>query len=488
MTENRYELVVGLETHVELKTRTKAFCGCENRYGAPPNTLVCPVCMGLPGTLPVLNRRAMELAALAGFALNCRVNPISSFDRKNFFYPDLPKAYQITQFFHPLCEAGFVEILADGGTKRIGITRIHVEEDAGKLLHDRPGVTAIDLNRCGVPLIEIVTEPDFRTAEEASAYLKKLRAILTAAGVSDCRMNEGSLRCDVNLSLRRPGQPMGTRTEMKNLNSFQSVERAIRAEYARQAEILDAGGTVLQETLRFDQRTGKTIVMRRKETTGDYRYFPEPDLPPVVFSAEELERLRASLPMLPDEKRALFQQKYGLPRKAAELLTDEKWLADYFMRAAADARNPAALANLLLGEVFARLTLRETPGTERDETSLPIPPRRLAALSNLLDEGRVNSSTGKKILTALFDEDVEPETYAQEHGLFLVTDETVLRQAAEQALRDNPSMVKGYLRGKLTVEKALMGKAMALTRGRADPERLSQLVHEALAALAAQKE
>lgn len=264
MTENRYELVVGLETHVELKTRTKAFCGCENRYGAPPNTLVCPVCMGLPGTLPVLNRRAMELAALAGFALNCRVNPISSFDRKNFFYPDLPKAYQITQFFHPLCEAGFVEILADGGTKRIGITRIHVEEDAGKLLHDRPGVTAIDLNRCGVPLIEIVTEPDFRTAEEASAYLKKLRAILTAAGVSDCRMNEGSLRCDVNLSLRRPGQPMGTRTEMKNLNSFQSVERAIRAEYARQAEILDAGGTVLQETLRFDQRTGKTIVMRRK--------------------------------------------------------------------------------------------------------------------------------------------------------------------------------------------------------------------------------
>ena len=293
-------------------------------------------------------------------------------------------------------------------------------------------------------------------------------------------MNEGSLRCDVNLSLRRPGQPMGTRTEMKNLNSFQSVERAIRAEYARQAEILDAGGTVLQETLRFDQRTGKTIVMRRKETTGDYRYFPEPDLPPVVFSAEELEQLRASLPMLPDKKRALFQQKYGLPRKAAELLTDEKWLADYFM--------PAALANLLLGEVFARLTLRETPGTERDETSLPIPPRRLAALSNLLDEGRVNSSTGKKILAALFDEDVEPETYAQEHGLFLVTDENVLRQAAEQALRDNPSMVKGYLRGKFTVEKALMGKAMALARGRADPERLSQLVHEALAALAAQKE
>lgn len=484
-SENRYEMVVGLETHVELKTRTKAFCGCENRYGAPPNTLVCPVCLGLPGTLPVLNRRAMELAALAGFALNCRVNPVSSFDRKNFFYPDLPKAYQITQFFHPLCEAGFVEIPVKEGVKRIGITRIHVEEDAGKLLHDRPGVTAIDLNRCGVPLIEIVTEPDFRAPEEASAYLKKLRAILSAAGVSDCRMNEGSLRCDVNLSLRRPGEPMGTRTEMKNLNSFQSVERAIRAEYARQAAILDAGGTVLQETLRFDQRTGKTIVMRRKESTGDYRYFPEPDLPPVAFSAEELERLRASLPMLPDEKCALFQQKYGLSRKAAELLTEETWLAAYYEQAAVHARSCTALANLLLGEVFAQLTLREPPGTERNEASLPIPPDRLAALSNLLSEGRVNSSTGKKILAVLFDEDVEPEAYAREHGLFLLTDESVLRQAAAQALQENPALTEGYLRGKLTVEKALMGKAMALTGGRADPEVLSRLVHEVLTALAA---
>ena len=481
MTENRYELVVGLETHVELKTRTKAFCGCENRYGAPPNTLVCPVCMGLPGTLPVLNRRAMELAALAGFALNCRVNPISSFDRKNFFYPDLPKAYQITQFFHPLCEAGFVEIPADGGMKRIGITRIHVEEDAGKLLHDWPGVTAIDLNRCGVPLIEIVTEPDFRTAEEASAYLKKLRAILTAAGVSDCRMNEGSMRCDVNLSIRKPGEPFGVRTEMKNLNSFQSVERAIAAEYARQVAALEAGESVVQETRRYDQKTGKTSSMRRKENSADYRYFPDPDLPEVFLSDAEMAELRAAIPSLPDERREQYMQTYGLTAYAAEQLTAERWLAEYFEAAAKGAQRPVAVANLLLGEVFAQIALRDTEHTgERDEACLPIAPAHLARLSDLISAGRVNSSTGKKILAAMFDRDCDPEAYAEQNDLFTISDEDVLRRAVETTLAANPDMAASFRAGKTGVERALMGKAMAETKGKADPERLRALLMEAL--------
>ena len=485
-----YIPVIGLEIHAELLTKSKVFCTCSAEFGGSQNSRCCPVCTGMPGTLPVINQTAVEYAVKAGMALGCDISKFSVFDRKNYFYPDLPKAYQISQLYYPLCLEGKVAIDTPDGQKYIRINHIHLEEDAGKLVHDDfNAVSLADYNRCGIPLVEIVTEPDISSAEEAKAFIEKVMLLLQYAGVSDCKMEEGSLRCDVNVSIMRPGdKELGTRAEIKNMNSLKSITRAINYEIKRQSRLLDAGKKVVQETRRFNENKGETSSMRSKENAHDYRYFPEPDLPPVVFSAEELERLRASLPMLPDEKRALFQQKYGLPRKAAELLTDEKWLADYFMRAAADARNPAALANLLLGEVFAQLTLRETPGTERDESSLPIPPRRLAALSNLLDEGRVNSSTGKKILAALFDEDVEPETYAQEHGLFLVTDETVLRQAAEQALRDNPSMVEGYLRGKLTVEKALMGKAMALTRGRADPERLSQLVHEALAALAAQKE
>ena len=475
MTENRYELVVGLETHVELKTRTKAFCGCENRYGAPPNTLVCPVCMGLPGTLPVLNRRAMELAALAGFALNCRVNPISSFDRKNFFYPDLPKAYQITQFFYPLCEAGFVEILADGGTKRIGITRIHVEEDAGKLLHDRPGVTAIDLNRCGVPLIEIVTEPDFRTAEEASAYLKKLRAILTAAGVSDCRMNEGSLRCDVNLSLRRPGQPMGTRTEMKNLNSFQSVERAIRAEYARQAEILDAGGTVLQETLRFDQRTGKTIVMRRKETTGDYRYFPEPDLVPIVISDEWIEKIKSQQPELRTEKLERYKEQFDIPQYDAEIITGSKKMADLFEATTAICEKPKKVANWLIGETFR---LMKDNGMEPED--LTFSPENLAKLIDLAEAGTINSSVAKDVFKQIFQEDIDPEKYVEEHGLKMVNDEGALRETAAKVIADNPQAVADFKGGKEKAIGALLGQTMRAMKGKANPGMVNQVLRELL--------
>ncbi len=473
-------MVIGLETHVELRTRTKAFCACPNEYGAPPNTRVCPICLGLPGALPSLNAQAVRLAALAGLALGCRVHERSRFDRKNYFYPDLPKAYQITQFYHPLCEGGYIDIRTAAGDKRVGITRIHLEEDAGKLIHQADGIL-LDMNRCGVPLIEIVTEPDLRSAEEAVAYLHKLRAILTYTGVSDCRMNEGSLRCDVNLSLRRPGEPMGTRTEMKNLNSFQSIERAIRAEYARQAALLDAGERVWQETRRFDQKTGLTYGMRRKENSADYRYFPEPDLPEVVLCPQELEALRRRIPMLPDERRALYERRFGLRSEEAEVIASERWLAEYYEDAAALSRDPAALARLIVGEAFAQIALRDTAHTgERDAGSLPIAPAHLARLSDLAAEGRLNSTTAKRILAALFDQDQDPEAYARQNGLFLLTDPDALREAALRALRDNPAMVRGYLGGKTNAQKALMGKAMALTQGRADPRRLGEQVERAL--------
>lgn len=477
---NDYEMIIGLETHVELKTSRKVFCSCPNTYGAEPNTCVCPTCMGLPGALPVFDRESLYLAAKAGLALGCTIHPESRFDRKNYFYPDLPKAYQITQFYHPLCEGGHVDIHTENGEKRIGITRIHIEEDAGKLTHTENGVE-VDLNRCGVPLIEIVTEPDIRSAAEAVAYLKKLRAILVYCGVSDCRMNEGSLRCDVNLSLHKPGTPFGVRTEMKNLNSFQSVERAIEAERIRQAALLDAGEPVVQETRRYDQKTGQTHGMRRKENSADYRYFPEPDLPPVFISAVQLDTIQKTIPALPDERRARYMHTYGLTAYAAEQLSAERWLAEYFEQAVQHAKSPVALSNLILGEVFAQITLRDTAHTgDRDESCLPIRPEHLAKLSNMAVEGRVNSTTAKKILAVLFDGDCDPEVYASEHDLFLLTDENKLRDAVRTVLAQSEGMVQSYRAGKTNVAKALMGKAMGLCRGKADAEKLNAILMEEL--------
>lgn len=468
----KWEMIIGIETHVELATRTKAFCACENIYGAPPNTHVCPLCMGLPGALPVLNAEMVRLAVKAGLALECTIHRESRFDRKNYFYPDLPKAYQITQFYHPLCEGGRVNIRTAEGEKAIGITRIHMEEDAGKLTHGE-NASLLDMNRCGVPLIEIVSEPDMRSPEEASAYLRKLRAILVCAGISPCRMNEGNFRADVNLSVRRPGQPFGVRTEMKNLNSFQSVERAIRAEFQRQTALLESGGEVVQETRRFDQKTGQTYSMRKKENSADYRYFPEPDIPPLILTETEIEVIRQTLPVLPDAQRQALISRYGLTEYAAGLLTEEQWLADYFTGAAQSAKDPAALANLLLGECFALMNAR---GLE----TLPVAPANLAALSNLMAESRVNSSTGKKILAALFEEDQNPVAYAEKNDLFLLTDEALLSGIVEKTLESCPDMVAGYLGGKVTVEKALMGRAMGMTRGKAEPETLRRLMLVAL--------
>ncbi|MCE5342878.1 MAG: Asp-tRNA(Asn)/Glu-tRNA(Gln) amidotransferase subunit GatB [Eubacteriales bacterium] len=482
----KWEMVIGLETHVELNTKSKVFCSCRTDFGAEPNTHVCPVCMGLPGALPVFNGLVLRHAAMAGFALNCHVHHVSRFDRKNYFYPDLPKAYQISQFYRPLCENGWLTVQTSEGEKKIGITRIHIEEDAGKLLHDDKIGTMLDMNRCGVPLIEIVSEPDIRSAEEAVAYLRKVRAILTYINVSDCRMNEGSLRCDVNLSIRHPGDPLGVRSEMKNLNSFQSVERAIQAEYERQVAALEAGEEIVQETRRYDQKTGKTSTMRRKENSADYRYFPDPDLPETRLTDEDMAAILAAIPALPDARRETYVQTYGLTPYAAEQLTAERWLAEYFEEATGTAQFPVGVANLLQGEVFALLSARAAEAEKKGESapegraSLPISPAHLAKLSDLIAQGRVNSSTGKKILAALFIEDCDPEAYAQSHELFTVCDDATLIAAVQQAIAENPALVESYRKGKLTVEKALMGKAMAFTRGKANPERLSELLHTML--------
>jgi aspartyl-tRNA(Asn)/glutamyl-tRNA(Gln) amidotransferase subunit B len=482
----KWEMVIGLETHVELNTISKVFCACKTDFGAAPNTHVCPVCMGLPGALPVFNGQVLRHAAMAGFALNCHVHHASRFDRKNYFYPDLPKAYQISQFYRPLCENGWLTVQTSEGEKKIGITRIHIEEDAGKLLHDEKIGTMLDMNRCGVPLIEIVSEPDIRSAQEAVGYLRKVRAILTYINVSDCRMNEGSLRCDVNLSIHHPGEPYGVRTEMKNLNSFQSVERAIQAEYERQVAALEAGEEVVQETRRYDQKTGKTSSMRRKENSADYRYFPDPDLPETRLTDEDMVEISAAIPILPDARREAYAHDYGLTPYAAEQLTAERWLAEYFEEAARTAQSPVGVANLLQSEVFALLGARAAEAEKRNEnapegrTSLPVSPANLATLSDLLVSGRVNSSTGKKILAALFAEDCDPEAYAESHELYTVGDDATLMAAVQQSITDNPELVESYRKGKLTVEKALMGKAMALTRGKANPERLTELLHTAL--------
>ena len=481
-----WEMVIGLETHVELKTESKVFCSCKAVFGAQPNTLVCPVCMGLPGALPVFNEQVLHYAAKAGFALNGNVHHRSRFDRKNYFYPDLPKAYQISQFYQPICEGGSLTVQTSAGEKTIGITRIHMEEDAGKLLHDEKNGTLLDMNRCGVPLIEIVSEPDMRSAEEAVAYLRKLRAILTYIEVSDCRMNEGSLRCDVNLSIHRPGEPFGVRTEMKNLNSFQSVERAIQAEYERQVAAMDAGEEIVQETRRYDQKTGKTYSMRRKENSADYRYFPDPDLPEVRLTQAQMDAIKAEIPLLPDARREAYMTKYALSAYAAEQITGERWLADYFEEAAGYAKSAVSVANLLQGEVFAILAARaseaEKNGTPMPDglASLPVSTRNLAKLSDLLTDGRVNSSTGKKILGVLFETDCDPEEYARKHSLFAVSDDAVLAKIVASTLAENPDMVESYRNGKITVERAIMGKAMAATHGKADPERLAQLLRQEL--------
>lgn len=464
-----YEMVIGLEVHVELKTKTKIFCSCPTDFGAAPNTQTCPVCLGLPGTLPVLNGKVVDYAVKAGLATNCTIARFSKQDRKNYFYPDLPKAYQISQYDLPLCEHGWLDIETADGTKRIGITRIHIEEDAGKLMHDDEKGTMIDCNRCGVPLIEIVSEPDIRSAEEAKAYLQKLRAIILYTGVSDCKMNEGSLRCDVNLSVRKKGtETFGTRTEMKNLNSFQFIVKAIEYEYKRQVEAIEAGEKIVQETRRFDANTGKTYSMRTKENANDYRYFPDPDLPPIKLTEEKIASLQAEIPRLPDARKREYMERYGLSAYDGEVLTTNMAMADYFEAAAAQTRYPKLVANMLLSEVM-RLA-----GGEEDVCR--IQPSRMAALADLSGDGIINSATVKKLIKELWEADFDVADKVEREGLAQVSDEMILLEWVQEAIRQNPKSVADYKKGKKAAAKAIVGKVMAVSGGRANPTVVDRLV------------
>lgn len=468
-----YEMVIGLEVHVELKTKTKIFCSCPTTFGAEPNTHCCPVCMGMPGTLPVLNRQVVEYAVMAGLATNCTIANYSKSDRKNYFYPDLPKAYQISQYDLPLCEHGWLDIESEGGTKRIGITRIHIEEDAGKLVHDSEHGTMIDCNRCGVPLIEIVSEPDIRSAEEAKAYLQKLRATILYTGVSDCKMNEGSLRCDVNLSVRKKGETkFGTRTEMKNINSFAFVVKAIEYEYKRQVEAIEAGETIIQETRRFDANTGKTSSMRSKENANDYRYFPDPDLPPIELTDEVIRNFGAQIPSLPDVRKALYMEKYGLSAYDSEILTTDMAEADYFEAAAAKTTYPKLLANILISEV-ARLVETET-------FECPVSPDNMAKLAQLMGDDIINSSTVKKLIARMWEKDCDPEQIVRAEHLEQINDPEELRKYVLQGIADNPKSVADYKKGKMSAYKSIIGQIMGKTAGRVNPAKLNDIMLEEL--------
>ena len=466
-----YETVIGLEVHVELKTDTKIFCSCPTTFGAEPNTHCCPVCMGMPGTLPVLNKKVVDYAVKAGLATNCTITQKSKQDRKNYFYPDLPKAYQISQYDLPLCEHGHIDINVGGEEKRIGITRIHIEEDAGKLVHDDKYGTMIDCNRCGVLLIEIVSEPDIRGPEEAIAYLEKLRAIIMYTGVSDCKMQEGSLRCDVNLSVRKKGETkFGTRTEMKNLNSFSFISKAIEYEYKRQVEAIEAGEKIYQETRRFDANTGKTYSMRRKENANDYRYFPDPDLPFIEISDGELDAYRAEIPTLPDERKAQYMEKYGLDAYCAEMLINDISIADYFEKVAEKTTNAKIAANLLTGEVFRLL--------DPDTKEILISVDSLAAIANMADDQTINSSTAKRLVKEVWHSGVDPVAFVKEQDLAQINDEDVIRQVVLEVLERNAKSVADYKNGKQAALGAIVGQVMGKTRSKANPVIANKIILE----------
>ncbi len=457
-----YEMVIGLEVHVELKTNSKIFCDCKTEFGAEPNTQCCPICMGMPGTLPVLNEKVVEYAVKAGLATNCHIANKSKQDRKNYFYPDLPKAYQISQFDLPLCEGGYVDIETSNGAKRVGITRIHIEEDAGKLLHDDDHGTMIDCNRCGVPLIEIVSEPDMRSAEEAVAYLRKLRAIIMFTGVSDCKMEEGSLRCDVNLSIRKNGSDVfGTRTEMKNLNSFAFIAKAIEYEYNRQVEATLEGREIVQETRRYDANQNKTFSMRSKENANDYRYFPDPDLPLIELSVEKIAQISDTLEAMPDRRKEEYINAYGLENAVAEMIISDKAISDYFDICAKISKSPKTAANLLTGEVFRLIST--------DNVDIKISPETLAVIADMSAAQYITSSVAKKLVKNLWDNDIDPERYVKEHDLAQINDEEKIRVVVIEVLSSNEKTVQDYKKGKHAAFSALVGQVMAKTKSKANP-------------------
>ena len=473
-----WETVIGLETHVELSTQTKIFCSCTTAFGGEPNTHCCPVCTGMPGTLPVVNEKVLEFAVKAGLALHGEITRRCKFDRKNYFYPDLPKAYQVSQLYLPIVRNGRVPIRTESGEEKvIRIHELHMEEDAGKLVHD-PWIdqTRCDYNRCGVPLIEIVTEPDFRSADEVISYLEKLKETLQYLGVSDCKMQEGSLRCDVNLSVRPMGsRELGTRTEMKNLNSFKAISRAIAYEARRQIERIEEGKRVVQETRRWDENKDATFAMRSKENAQDYRYFPEPDIPPLEITEEYLERIRAQIPEMAEEKAARYQSQWGLPAYDAQMLTGEKALADFFEETVALGAPPKQAANWIMGEVLRRLS---ADGLEAKEMRLTS--KTLARLIALVQEGKVNRNTAVKVFDAVFSEDGDVDTYVREHGLEQVSDAGLVGQVVEQVLAANAKSVEDYLGGKEKAFGFLVGQVMRQLKGQAAPQVVNQTLRERL--------
>ena len=472
-----WETVIGLETHVELATRTKIFCSCTTAFGGAPNTHCCPVCMGMPGTLPVVNKKAVEFACRAGLALNCEITRYNKFDRKNYFYPDLPKAYQISQLYLPIARSGRVTIRTGAGEKDIRIHELHMEEDAGKLVHDPwTDQTKADSNRCGVPLIEIVTEPDFRTAGEVIAYLEKLKSTLEYLGVSDCKMQEGSLRCDVNLSVRPAGSPeLGTRTEMKNLNSFKAIARAIAYEARRQTELLEEGKRVIQETRRWDDNKDATFSMRSKENAQDYRYFPEPDIPPLELSEEYLERLRREQPEMAQARKERYQSQYGLSEYDAGQLTARKDLVDFFEAVVALGAPAREAANWMLGEMMRRLKEEEL-----EPRDMKLTPENLAALIAMVDRGTINRNTAAKVFRAVFPDNADVRAYVKERGLEQVSDLALVERAVEEALAANAAAVADFCAGSEKVLGFLVGQVMRRLKGKADPKMVNQTVRDRL--------
>ena len=473
----QYETVIGLEVHVELATKTKIFCGCSTAFGGAPNTHTCPVCTGMPGSLPVLNKQVVEYAMGIGLATHCDITRVCKFDRKNYFYPDNPQNYQISQLYQPIARNGYVEIAVGDTKKKVRIHEMHMEEDAGKLVHDEWDDTSlVDFNRSGVPLVEIVSEPDMRSSEEVIAYLEKLRTIIQYLGASDCKLQEGSMRADVNLSVREVGSDQfGTRTEMKNLNSFKAIAHAIEGERQRQIELIEEGKQVVQETRRWDDNKEHSYAMRSKEDAQDYRYFPEPDLVPIVISDEWIEKIKSQQPELRTEKLERYKEQFDIPQYDAEIITGSKKMADLFEATTAICEKPKKVANWLIGETFR---LMKDNGMEPED--LTFSPENLAKLIDLAEAGTINSSVAKDVFKQIFHEDIDPEKYVEEHGLKMVNDEGALRETAAKVIADNPQAVADFKGGKEKAIGALLGQTMRAMKGKANPGMVNQVLRELL--------
>ena len=473
----KYEAVIGLEVHAQMLTDTKIFCGCSTKFGAEPNTQTCPVCIGMPGVLPVLNKKALEFAIRTGLATNCTISPYSRFARKNYFYPDLPKGYQISQYEHPICEHGHIEVVVEGNVKKIGITRIHMEEDAGKNIHEGGGnYSFVDLNRTGVPLMEIVSEPDIRSPREAAEYMKKLRAILRYLGVCDGNMEQGSLRCDANVSVRPGGQKeYGTRAEIKNINSFKFVEKAIEYEIKRQIKIMENSGKVIQETRLWDANRGLTESMRSKEEAHDYRYFPEPDLVPITVEQSRIDEIRASLPELPDARRKRFVSDFGLPEHDADLLTSEKTVAEWFEESVKAGGQPKAVSNWIMGELMRMLNEKNM-----SIENCPLKPEQLAGMLLLIDKGTISSKMAKNVFSEMFSTGKTAEVIVSEKGLLQISDESAIEKAVDEIIAKHQNEAERFKAGEEKLLGFFVGQVMKVTKGKANPQMLNDLLKKKL--------